>query len=216
MDHDDHKINSRIHIQKEKSVSRIAFFDFDGTITTHDTMLELAKFYKGKNAFYKGMIFLLPALVAMKLKFISNTETKQKLLKHFFKGMAVSEFQNLCNRFLIQRLPQFIRPKALEMIGQLKKDNTTIVVVSASADNWVKPWCDENGINFIGSCLEVVDNKVTGNLNGPNCNHLEKVNRIKANYRLSDFKEIYCYGDTKGDKPMLGLATHSFYKPFRN
>lgn len=216
MDNDDHKIYSRIHIQKENSVSRIAFFDFDGTITSHDTMLELAKFYKGKKTFYKGMIFLLPSLIAMKLKLVSNEETKQKLLTLFFKGMAVSEFQNLCNRFIKERLPQLIRPKAIEMITQLKKENTTIVVVSASADNWVKPWCDENGIKFIGSCLEVVNERVTGRLNGPNCNHLEKVNRIKANYHLSDFNEIYCYGDTKGDKPMLGLATHSFYKPFRN
>ena len=197
-------------------MSRIAFFDFDGTITSHDTMLELAKFHKGKNAFYKGMIFLLPSLIAMKLKIVSNAETKQKLLKLFFKGMPIDEFQDLCSRFISQRLPQLIRPKAIEMIRQLKKENTTVVVVSASADNWVKPWCDENQIMFIGSCLEVVDGKVTGKLNGPNCNHIEKVNRIKENYRLSDYKEIYCYGDTKGDKPMLGLATHSFYKPFRN
>ena len=197
-------------------MSRIAFFDFDGTITTHDTMLELAKFYKGKKAFYKGMLFLMPALVAMKLKIVSNAEVKQKLLKLFFEGMPANEFQSICNQFLQQRLPQLIRPKAVQMIQQLKKENTTIVVVSASADNWVKPWCDQMAIHFIGSCLEVVDGKVTGNLNGPNCNHLEKVNRIKANYRLSDYKEIYCYGDTKGDKPMLGLATHSFYKPFRN
>lgn len=197
-------------------MSKIAFFDFDGTITTHDTMLELAKFYKGRSAYYKGMLFLLPALVAMKLKILSNAEVKQKLLTLFFKGIPVEEFQAICNRFLKERLPQLIRPKAVDMIHRLQKENTIVVVVSASADNWVKPWCDQIGIQFIGSCLEVVNGKVTGKLNGPNCNHLEKVNRIKANYRLSDYKEIYCYGDTKGDKPMLGLATHSFYKPFRN
>ena len=179
-------------------------------------MLELVKFHKGKKAFYKGMIFLLPTLVAMKLKLITNAEAKEKLLQLFFKGTPVAEFQSICNRFMTQRLPELIRPKALEMIRRLKSDKTEIVVVSASADNWVKPWCDENGIHFIGSCLEVINDKVTGKLNGPNCNHSEKVNRIKSNYRLSDYQEIYCYGDTKGDKPMLGLATHSFYKPFRD
>lgn len=179
-------------------------------------MLELAKFYKGEKAFYKGMLFLLPALIAMKLKIVSNEETKEKLLSLFFKGLSEHEFQSICNRFLKQRLPQLIRPKAIEMIQQLKRENTTVVVVSASADNWVKPWCDQMGIEFIGSCLEIKDGKVTGNLNGPNCNHHEKVNRIKAKYQLSDFNEVYCYGDTKGDKPMLELATHSFYKPFRN
>ena len=77
-------------------MSRIAFFDFDGTITTHDTMLELAKFYKGKKAFYKGMLVLLPALVAMKLKMLSNAEVKQKLLTLFFKGIPEPEFQKIC------------------------------------------------------------------------------------------------------------------------
>lgn len=179
-------------------------------------MLELAKFHKGKKAFYKGMLFLLPSLVAMKLKLITNADAKEKLLKLFFKGTPIKEFQNICNRFMAQRLPELIRPKALEMINQLKRDQTEIVVVSASADNWVKPWCDNMGIRFLGSCLEVVNDKVTGKLNGPNCNHLEKVNRIKENYRLSDYQEIYCYGDTNGDKPMLGLATNSYYKPFRD
>jgi len=41
------------------------------------------------------------------------------------------------------------------------------------------------------------------------------VRRILAAYDLSQYDEVYAYGDTKGDKPMLGLATIAFYKPFR-
>ena len=44
----------------------------------------------------------------------------------------------------------------------------------------------------------------------------EKVIRIQEEYNLSDYQEIYVYGDSPGDKPMLGLATKSFYKPFRS
>jgi phosphoserine phosphatase len=60
-----------------------------------------------------------------------------------------------------------------------------------------------------------VDGKITGNLMGNNCNGGEKVIRIKQLYDTQQYDEIYCFGDTGGDKPMLALATQSFYKPFR-
>ena len=48
-----------------------------------------------------------------------------------------------------------------------------------------------------------------------NNNAEEKVARIKAAYNLADYDEIYCYGDSNGDKAMLALGTKAFYKPFR-
>ena len=46
--YDGHYLGSWNHFQKEKIVKKgIAFFDFDGTITTRDTLLEFIKFYKG-------------------------------------------------------------------------------------------------------------------------------------------------------------------------
>ena len=56
---------------------------------------------------------------------------------------------------------------------------------------------------------------LTGKIENQNCHGEEKVNRINAAFDLSQYDEIYCYGDTKGDKPMLRLATFAFYKPFR-
>jgi phosphatidylglycerophosphatase C len=197
-------------------VKKIAFFDFDGTITSHDTMIELAKFHSGTVKFIIGMVALSPWLLGMKLKLVSKQNAKEKLLSLFFKGLTLLEFQELCNEFIKLRLPSIIRPLAIQTIKQLQNNNFQVVVVSASADNWVKPWCDSNNIIFIGSCLDVIDNKITGKLNGPNCNYDEKVNRIREKYQLSDFSEIHCYGDTKGDKAMLQLATHSYYKPFRS
>jgi len=62
---------------------RIAFFDFDGTITTKDTLLELIKYQKGRLLFYIGFLINAPYLVAYKLKIIRNSTAKQKVL-HFF------------------------------------------------------------------------------------------------------------------------------------
>ena len=62
--------------------------------------------------------------------------------------------------------------------------------------------------------LEITEGKITGKLRGKNCHGEEKVARIKAAYDLSKFENIFCYGDSEGDKPMLALATQAHYKPF--
>lgn len=193
---------------------KIAFFDFDGTITTADTMLELIKFHFGKYTFYSGMIALGYSLIGLKLKFISRQQAKEKLLTYFFGGMQASAFDEICKLFSEARVPQLIRQDAISKIEKLKTENAEIVVVTASASAWVKYWCEQNNLPYLASELEIQDGKITGKLKGLNCNEAEKVNRIKQSYRLQDFSEIECYGDSSGDKPMLAIATHPFYKKF--
>ena len=79
----------------------IAFFDFDGTITTKDTLLEFIKFSKGSFLFYLGFLINSPYLVAMKLGLISNQVAKEKVLRFFFKNKDINEFNELCNKFAL-------------------------------------------------------------------------------------------------------------------
>lgn len=193
----------------------IAFFDFDGTITTHDTMLELARFTAGDLRFFVGMAAIAPWLVAMKLSLVSKKSAKEKLLRYFFGGMPIAAFDKKCMEFTTQRLPALIKQEAMDAIDAHRATETPIVVVSASAENWVAPWCRENNIQCIASRLELVDEKVTGKLSGENCNGIEKVSRIKECFNLADYSYVYCYGDTSGDTNMLAIATHPFYRCYQ-
>ncbi len=195
--------------------SRIAFFDFDGTITTKDTLLEFIKFYKGTGYFYLGFLLYSPFILAYKLKLIPNYVAKQKVLQFFFKGEDIEVFQNKCNDFSDLVLPKLLRPKALKEIEKLQAANAVIVVVSASAENWIKKWASENDLELMGTKLSIAENKITGTIEGKNCYGDEKVYRIKQQYDLSSFEEIYCYGDSGGDTAMLRLANFPFYKPFQ-
>ncbi|WP_428329464.1 HAD-IB family hydrolase [Mucilaginibacter sp.] len=196
-------------------MSKIAFFDFDGTITTKDTLLEVIKAQKGKAAFYTGFIINAPVLIGFKLKLISNQVAKERMLKYFFGGDSISSFQQGCDAFIDRQLPLIIRPQALAEIEMLKAAGFKIVIVSASPQNWIKRWSDSMGLGLIATQLEVAGDRLTGFIKGKNCNAEEKVIRIKAEFDLSAYKEIYCYGDSNGDKAMLALATKAFYKPFR-
>ena len=193
----------------------IAFFDFDGTITTRDTLLEFIRFCKGTASFYAGFLVNIVSLVAFKAGIISNQKAKEKILRHFFKGMPAADFEDLCERFNSTRLPGLIRPKAVEEIRRLKEEGYVVVVVSASPENWIRQWASAMQVELIASRLEIMEGRITGKIVGRNCHGEEKVRRILEKYVVTDYRAIHAYGDTSGDKPMLSLATHPYFKPFR-
>lgn len=177
-------------------------------------MLALAEFKTGKAGFFFRMAQLSPSLVALKLNVLSAQKAKQLFLRKFFGGMPVEEFKKLCEEFSENILPSLIRKDAWDAIEKHRSNGDTIVVVSASAENWIAYWCNHHNISFIATRLEIKNNTVTGNIEGLNCNGKEKVSRIKEIFNLADYQNIYAYGDSSGDKPMLGIATHSFFRHF--
>lgn len=194
---------------------KIAFFDFDGTITKKDTLLEIIKFIRGNAVFYAGFFLNSPWLLALKLKMLPNDNVKQKILAFFFAGLSEEAFQEKCNLFIEKRLPKLIRPGAMEEIRRLKSLGFDIVVISASAGNWIRNWTNSHSLKLVSSKLEVKNGLITGKLDGKNCHGEQKVVCILERWNLNEYEEIYAYGDSSGDKPMLALATKSFYRPFR-
>ena len=216
MDHADHHFYSRIHVQKKKAVKKgIAFFDFDGTITSRDTLLAFISFSNGRMNFLSGFLLHAPWLIAYKLNIISNQKAKEKVLAYFFRGIKLEKFEKLCAEFSEIILPQLIRPAALEEIRKLQAKDIKVVVVSASPKNWIQSWAEKTGVELMATELEIKNDTVTGKIRGNNCHGEEKVRRIREKYVLTDFDEIYAYGDTSGDQPMLKLATSAFFRPFR-
>ncbi|HVI46165.1 MAG TPA: HAD-IB family hydrolase [Chitinophaga sp.] len=193
----------------------IAFFDFDGTITCKDTLWEIIRFQKGATAMYAGIIKLLPDLVLFKLKKIPAQDMKQRVLEYFFGEMKEQQFADACRNFCHNRLPQLIRKPALTAIQNHQSSGHQVVVVTASAYHWVAPWCQSLGIACIATLLEVKDHRITGRILGINCNGHEKVARIMQEYNMEDYGEIYAYGDSEGDAPMLALSPQPQFKPFR-
>ena len=194
----------------------IAFFDFDGTITKKDSMFDFISFAVTKKTFLIGMIYLLPIMILTKLKIIPNYRGKEILLSHFFKGMRIKNFVQLASKYSLTMIDKIVCLDALERINWHKNNGDKVVVVSASINTWLIPWCDKNNIDLLATELEISNNTITGKLSSKNCHGVEKVNRIKERYQLENYKIIFAYGDTKGDKAMLELATRKYYRTFNN
>jgi phosphatidylglycerophosphatase C len=194
----------------------LALFDFDGTVTTRDTLFVFARFIAGTNKYKLGLIYLAPWLIAQRLGFISAQKAKEVFLSYFIKGITVEKFNRVCDQFCKEILPAILRPQALKTIEHHKQHGSTITIVSASPEDWITPWANDLGITVVATRLEKNENSITGKIAGLNCNGAEKVNRISEKFHVIDYPIIVAYGDSEGDREMLELATQKFFKPFRD
>ena len=117
---------------------KVYLFDFDGTITSADTLLRFIRFACGTWRFLLGFFLHSPMIIAMKLNLCDNGMTKQKVFSWFFRGMNIDVFVNLCKRFATENF-NLMRPKATDLLNRLFRDGEDIVIVSASLVNWLAP-----------------------------------------------------------------------------
>lgn len=192
----------------------LVVFDFDGTITRKDTMLALARYRFGMAGFLAGIMVLSPWLLLHVLGVYPNHLAKERFFTYFFGGMKEEEFSKLCYKFLDKKLEQMVRSDAIQCLKQHKDAGDRVLVVTASAENWVMPWCIKHGIEYIASRLEVKDGKITGKLIGKNCYGEEKVRRLLEKVSLEEYDALIVYGDSRGDQAIGQMADKFFYRHF--
>lgn len=196
-------------------IDSLALFDFDGTLTRKDSLTHVLKVIFPAWRFWFGWIIMIPVIIVWKLNLITNHRAKELVLIHFFKGMSEPQFIQSAKSYSLEKIPEILRPDAMEKLNWHVKQGHDIWVVTASIDLWLKPWTDSLGINLISTTMEVKNGKMTGKLSTPNNFGPEKARRIREAIDLSRYKEIYAYGDTEGDREMLGLATFPNYRVFK-
>lgn len=193
----------------------LALFDFDGTLTKKDSFLEFLKFAVGTPTYYAGMLLLSPILTLYLLKLIPNHITKMLVIKYFLEGWHETKLRETGRRFSVERIPQILHTEAMSKLKWHKDSGHHIVVVSASIDWWLKPWCEAHQIACICTEMSYEKGKFSGKYAKPNCYGPEKARRIHAEVmHKTQYKAVYAYGDSRGDTEMLKMATNAYYRKF--
>lgn len=193
-------------------IKNIALFDFDGTISTKDSLSEFLKFIEPnpfRYIFFK-YIYCFFENIAYKLKLLSYNDLKKKRINSFFNNKNYDDLVLLGTEFGNNILPKLIKQSALNKIESHLQNNDDVYVVSASLDIILQSWCSKNNINLI-------TNKIDSHKKiyiGADCNYDTKVIMLKNRVDLGTYNLIYAYGDSEGDIPMLNLAHKSYYKFF--
>lgn len=181
--------------------------DFDGTLTTVDSMMSIIIFQRGKLGLALALLRIMPWLALMMARLYSNQRTKERLLHHCFGRMSKEEFDSFCQRFAdahrhILRTDLYLRLK------EEKRKGNEVVVVTASPENWVSRLVP--GFKVLGTKMEFRESGFTGRFLSPNCYGPEKVCRLKQEFPdLHEHRNehyITAFGDSRGDKELLEFA----------
>jgi len=191
----------------------VAAFDFDGTITRRDTFNAFLAWWFGWPALTLTMARHGRLLAKYARGLASNHEIKEALFGPLVAGIEARVFEDRCRRFAGEAIPGLVRPAALECIRKHLDAGDRVIVVSASIEDWITPWCRAQGIaEVVATRVEVADGKLTGRFSTPACYGQEKVNRLRQ--ILPTDCRLVAYGDSRGDRELLALAHQGFYRAF--
>lgn len=189
----------------------VAVFDFDGTLTTKDSLLEFIKFSCGPKRLIVGLLIHLPLIVLMKINLLPNWKVKQNIFSWFFKGLAYEKFVQLGCDFA-DIIAKYSNHKTTNILQKHIQKGDDIYVVTASVEEWVRPYCERINVKTIlGTKVEIVNGRLTGRFSTPNCYGQEKVSRLleiepaRGNYYL------FAYGDSRGDKELITYADQGIW-----
>lgn len=184
----------------------LALFDFDGTLTTKDSLGVFLKYSVSKKKYALNMLRFVPFFILWKTKLMKNDVAKQKLFEIFFYDLDEATFREIANKFALNELDSIINKERMELLKEHQMGGDRVIVVSASMKCWLQPWCEKNGVELLCTELEFTNKRVTGKFFTENCHGEEKVKRVKKHLNTDDYKTIFAYGDSSGDDAMLDLA----------
>lgn len=190
----------------------LALFDFDGTVTSSDTWTPFLRFAVRPARMLAGRVLLIPIVVGYRLGMVSASRGREIAARVGFQGEDAAAVRQLGVAYATTVLPRTIRQSALERIEWHKVQGDDVVVVSASLDVYLGPWCETRGLDYICTTLEERGGSLTGRYVQGDCSGAEKVRRILQRYQLSRYALVYAYGDSAEDREMLELAHKKYYR----
>lgn len=191
----------------------VAAFDFDGTITTSDSLRDFVHYTVGRGRFAVGVVRASPWLVGLLADVCDRGSAKARFLAATLGGMTQLELEGAAQRYVAERLNALIRPEMAARIQEHKRCGHRLVLVSASPALYLRHWAAGAGFDAVlATELEFSGGRFSGRLASPNCWGPEKERRLQQWFGSAPPRVLYAYGDSPGDREMLALAHHAWLR----
>ncbi|WKG50896.1 HAD family hydrolase [Klebsiella pneumoniae] len=177
----------------------LSVFDFDGTLTRHDSFIPFLRFAFGNRAFSRRIVSMaLPTLRCMR-KQMTRDELKETLITTFLTGVEEKWVSSKAEEFCQLYWHRLMRPAGLIAVANEVTSGAIVTLCSASPEIVLRPFAEKLRIKLIGTQLETKDGILTGRISGHNCRCSQKIVRLEKEYGpLTDY-HLRAWGDTRGD-----------------
>ena len=188
-------------------LATLAAFDFDGTITTCDSLQEFVRGVAGRGRFAAGVVRSAPWLLGAWTGACDRGVAKAHFLASTLGGMGRHELEDAARHFASSELPALVRPEMLERVQAHKRLGHRLVLISASPSLYLRPWAAQAGFDAVlATELEFAADRFSGRLASANCWGPEKTRRLREWLAGEQPAMLYAYGDSRGDRELLALA----------
>lgn len=190
---------------------RLAAFDVDGTLTTHDCVVPFLRLVAGTRTI--GIDLLqhagqtTPAIIRR-----DRDAMKALAARAAFRDRPVPEVGRHAAAFARMVHNTRLRPDTLSMLRQHQRDGDIVILVSASFEVYLRPLGGLLGVDDVLAARLATNpaRRYTGELDGLNCRGPEKVRRLHAwldehhgDLGGRDGFHVTAYGDSTGDRELL-------------
>jgi HAD superfamily hydrolase (TIGR01490 family) len=190
----------------------LALFDFDGTITTHETMPAFVRATVSRPRLIVGSLLLWPLFLGPRLGLMSRSLQRAGVVRVAYTGRSTTWLRERGETFAREYLDRHLRPEAMRRIAWHRARGDAILVVSGGLGDYLRPWAEAHGLDLACSELERRGDSLTGRYAGPQCVGEDKARRVAERFDLTAFERIHAYGDTSEDAHLLAMATDRFYR----
>ncbi len=194
-----------------------AVFDFDGTLTTRDTLLGVFRRATSAPRRELSAAIFIVAILLFWAKLISNHAAKAVMLQAFLRGVPVSRLDAASEQFADEVLPKIRRDVAWARLRRHLADGHRVIISSASLEPCLERWFSAPelaDVEILATRIEVEGATLTGRMIGRACYGDEKVRRLRELIGDPNDWTIHAYGDSAGDEPLLRIADHPHYRHF--
>ena len=198
----------------EDRTRRVAAFDFDGTMVPGDSLIPFVWRTTGPRRFLLAVLrHGLRIVLASGAGIGSRDAAKEAFIRSTLGGLALADVRKAGEAFAAQ-LERKLDPSSLERLRWHRDQGHELVLVSASLEVYLGPLADKLGFDTLLATRLGVDgdDRLTGELDGPNVRAHEKVVRFRR-WLGGERCELWAYGDSAGDRELLVLADHGYRVP---
>ncbi len=204
----------------DNTKNKIAIFDLDGTLVNAHLWLGMVKHHLKTKENLFSVFWYLTSHISLapfwKMHLIPTEKYYQswgKDLAKLMKGIKLERGKEIFDWLTDEYLLPTLKKKVLERLKKHQEEGLLTILISGSFQNLVDIVANRLNIDFaIGTALEVIKDKFSGEIIFPLCLGQKKVEKIKnllsrKNLKIN-FKESFSYSDSISDLPMLELVSN--------